>query len=308
MAKLLTIYIPIALLPALSLAESELAPLPPEPRPLKVPAIENNKLVEPVQDTGRVQPSQSLIEKQRDPYYLLSPKLRSDQNQGFYVGVLGGFNFYQDVSEPYNSGEAADQNTGLPAGTFIEAELENQEIGDALAGLKIGYSWRFTSTGIEILDRNNWRAGMALEFEFLYSDQTLDGRNIANTNEDTTIVLENFHFMTNALFLLQNNSWRPYVGVGVGAVYVNGTDYQYVSGFGAETAPNDSIVTISGQAIAGLEYFVSNDWSVFSEYKLLTMFDLNIFESELTSFGFEADMLIDSFMNHYLTLGIKRHF
>ena len=281
---------------------NETKPLP--PRPLKVPILEKDNTTEPISGTGRIKPSASQVEDKNANFYVLSPSLRSDYEQGFYLGILGGFNFLQDASEPYTASEANFPGSGV----FISAELDSQKIGDPLAGLKLGYSWRFTSTGIEILDKNNWKVGMALEFEFIYTHQVLDGRNIAISTEETNITLDNYNFMMNALFLMQNGSWRPYVGVGIGGAYIEGTNFKYVSGLGTELAPDDSIVTLSAQAIAGLEYLLSPGWSIFTEYKLLTTFDLDIYEDEVTSLGFEADMRIDSFMNHYATLGIKKHF
>lgn len=289
----------------MALAGLEQGPLPPAPRPLpSEKAQEKGVTALPDKGTGRLVPSPREMDARREPFVVSSVPLRDEPGRGAYVALLGGLSFLQDATDPYTAGEATTPGSGV----FISARIKEQEVPAPLAGLKVGYAWNFGEVGWEPMDQRGWTVGMGFEFEMLYTGQTLSGKNIALSSERTSIELDNLHFMVNGLILFQNGPWRPYFGGGIGGVYVEGSDYQYVSGLGFETAPDDSALAVSWQTVAGVEYFFLPDWSLFSEYKFLAISDLDIFEKSVTSLGFEADMRVGTFTNHYATFGIKKHF
>lgn len=166
-----------------------------------------------------------------------------------------------------------------------------------LAGVKFGYVWPFSEEPIDqFMDetKTGVRLSGGLETELFY----LRNETRADTIGGQAAKIESnmFNLMVNATLQAQWHKFRLYVGPGIGMSVID-TDYK-LTGF---TTENETQANLAFQAIGGLDYFVSPQWSIFGEYKYFIVDGFKVSNS-----GNTADL--DQLGQHLLTVGVRRHF
>jgi opacity protein-like surface antigen len=279
----------------------ELQP-PPPPRPLPPPQTEVKKEVKavPSQSSGRLTPQTTTHVKETAQAPGSAPvgfavnqvEVRQPKT-GWNLGVFGGVNFLQDTADDFG---LRIQNPVPPAS---RGDIRGGQVG-AIGGIKLGYDWPFSDEPIEQFEKETAglggiRLSGGLEAEAFYAYLPWKAR--LDTGGDAH---GDFHagvFMLNALLKGQIGKFRPYAGPGIGAAYIHGTNYDVLGVSQGE----DDTVELAFQILAGVDYFISDGWSVFGEYRFLDFIDVNIF-------GQGRSLKADDFQTQHLSIGIRRHF
>lgn len=257
--------------------------VPPAPRPWQSPASEEAPPVQATRGEGGrlavrpVGPRTSAT--QPVPRFVAGVAPRRPRT-GYHFGVFGGANLIQH----------GDARVGA-------APLDRTSSFGGSGGLKFGYDWAFDEEPIDQFKSEvggeGFRLSGGLEVEGFYFGLPVDGRAGGNT------VRAKAHagmFALNALMKLQAGSFRPYGGPGVGLVVISGDSYRID---GTPTNSSDTEVTYAFQALVGTDYFFKDDWSLFLEYRYLMVRDVGFMEPTLRS---------DDLFNHFLNVGIRKHF
>lgn len=185
---------------------------------------------------------------------------------GYTVGVYGGANLFQ-------FDDATITAPGVNTGMSINSKVAG------VGGLKFGYEFPASPIDIQSSDPTSFNFIPAIEAEAGYLGQeynaTLDsggpgGGSTFKTKLDSAV------FMLNGLAKFGMGLWRPYFGGGVGFAWVNGSDASINAPGVTIQDGNDNDVVLACQAIIGMEFFVSDTWSLFGEYKFFYMNDLNL--------------------------------
>jgi opacity protein-like surface antigen len=195
-------------------------------------------------------------------------------NGGRYWALFGGV----------NANQSADINDSSNRLGKFRNELDSDT--GYFGGVKLGYE--YPSTG--------W-AAMALEVEALYTRLDAEassksgGFKLQSSGEISAAV-----FMANALVKFRPiGPVRPYVGGGVGVAHLwlkNTDSVVTFRGTRTGTLPRDDAKdwTLAYQGIAGLDWQVTDHWSLFAEYKALVFHDA---------------VGIDRFLNHLVGVGVR---
>ena len=168
-------------------------------------------------------------------------------DEGWYLGIGAGANWLED------------SDIGNPFGTG-DTDIEF-EIG-WLAVLRGGYDYG-----------NGWRT----EIEVGYRDNDIDNTNPPNAfignNGDSNI----FDAMVNVLYAFDTGTMiKPYLGAGVGVAHVE---------FDSNQSDEDTVFAFQG--IAGLEYWVDDNVSLFGEYRYFGTDDPDF---KVAGISFDADI------------------
>jgi opacity protein-like surface antigen len=212
---------------------------------------------------------------------------------GFYAALFGGVNVHQDADLDDFEVEAGGLNFN------VDTDLDSDT--GWFAGLKLGYVW---DTGGVFMP--------AIELEGFYNtvDVNIDAtarslRTDARVNGE----LKSGVFMFNLLGKFNLGHFRPYVGAGAGAAYLEGGDIRGSLRFRGEefasfeTDADDieertdleaSGWTFAWQAIGGFDVYLTDSVSLFAEYKALWFYA-------------DTDEL-SHYLQHLVGGGIRIHF
>lgn len=195
-----------------------------------------------------------------------------DEVHDFYIGVSGGWTRLDEQDFSFG---------GVPT---------NTDHGDGWnAGLHLGYAFALAQ-GI----------GLRPELELGYKTNDVDehsagGTALAGSDGKT----ETYLAMANFYYDFKNTSrFTPYLGAGIGAARVN------VDGYSSTTTGgmiDDEDTVFAYQGIAGVDYALDEQWSIFSDYKYFSANDAEV----NTSAGNSTDLSMDT---HNIQVGLKMKF
>jgi opacity protein-like surface antigen len=215
---------------------------------------------------------------------LVQPVVESRIGVGFYAAVFGGANVAQHAD--FDRFEDDDFD--------IELDLEDET--GWFAGLKLGYVF---DTGGFLLP--------AIELEGFYN--TVDVRVRASSDDfdrDAEIGgdLDQIVLQLNFLLKFDIGRFRPSIGAGAGAAYLNADEIHGRIGNDEFEVDADELSDEIGvrnegwvfawQAIGGFDYYFTDDFSVFAEYKAL--------------FFHGHDSGVDYYLQHLVGGGVRFHF
>ncbi|ACD82427.1 hypothetical protein [Candidatus Methylacidiphilum infernorum] len=221
--------------------------------------------------------------------------------EGLYAGLYGGAG-YMDTNN-YNS--------NFSSGLFGNGQLGGnwQWVG----GVKVGYQWKGWELG-DNLSGKGWYLMPAAEFDGFYIGNSQSGSGftgvatgpmtIAAASTNTGMQL-NMGIMTiNGLIKLVT-PWKfvPYIGMGVGGYYLSASNIsQSVAGHGIVNGASTTDGGFVFTPIAGSEYYLTKELSVFVEFKFLYM--NNPILNYGTAIGNES-MHFGQMLNYIGVLGAK---
>lgn len=211
-------------------------------------------------------PQTTSTKKPPVPVFKFQEVKTREYNTGYTVGVYGGVNVFQ-----FDDAELATPalNTGM--------DLDSKVAG--AGGLKFGYEFPATPIDIQSGDPSSFNFIPAIEAEAGYLGQQYEATLNSGGPTPATFKtqLDSAVFMLNGLAKFGMGLWRPYFGGGVGFAWVNSsaTSLNNAPGVSIQDG-NDNDVVLACQAIVGMEFFVSDSWSLFGEYKFFYLNDLNL--------------------------------
>jgi opacity protein-like surface antigen len=213
-----------------------------------------------------------------------TPIVESRIGVGFYAAVFGGANVHQDA----DFGELDDDFD-------IDVDLDSET--GWFAGLKLGYVF---DTGSFILP--------AIELEGFYNNVDVNLHARSDDFDVTSEIggeLDQVVLQLNFQLKFDLGRFRPYIGAGAGAAYLESDEIR-----GRVRVDGDEILDFEGdvddfgidnegwvfawQALGGFDYYFTDNFSVFAEYKAL-FFHGNNDE-------------IDYYLQHLVGGGVRFHF
>lgn len=197
-----------------------------------------------------------------------TPVTEERVGMGFYAAIFGGANVYQNANLDHTRIHAFDRTFG------VDGDLDPNT--GWFAGVKLGY----------VFDTHTWFLP-ALELEGFYNH--LDVEATAHSDELSSTAharaeMRSAVMMANVLGKIDLGRFRPYIGGGAGAAYVNagevdarldfrGHEVIHVNGdadeFGRLGRFRTDGWTFAWQAVGGFDYYFTPRVSVFAEYKAL---------------------------------------
>jgi opacity protein-like surface antigen len=193
---------------------------------------------------------------------------------GFYMGLQAGVNAYQDY------GDAREFSLG-----GNEITLEPQEKIGFVGGLKVGYVFG-TGTVRPTIEADLYYNGV---------EGDIDARVNGNDADfDADADLHSGAFMGNFLLRFAFDRFQPYVGGGVGGYYAEAQDVEVTIGNTTFDVDGGSRSGFAWQLIGGADYYFTEKFSTFVEYKFLNYEDA----------GFNEDRV----SQHLVVLGLRWHF
>ena len=158
-----------------------------------------------------------------------------DASRGWYVGLAGIGSFQTD----------ADSKVG-----GVRDSIKS-DAGWGVSG-DTGYNW---GNGVRTEAEVAFRTSGVDKVTGTGSSATLNGGDVSNTN-----------IMVNGLYDFNTGTrFTPYVGIGIGAAFVNGDDIRTVN----TRTLNDDDVKFAFQGIAGASVALDKNWSVTADYRYL---------------------------------------
>ncbi len=204
--------------------------------------------------------------------YYTSPNHNPDEVHDFYIGLSGGWTRIDEQ----------DSNFG---GALVNTDLDD----GWNTSLHLGYDFALAQ-GV----------GLRPEIELGYKTNDIDSHSIGGVNtagadgrSEAYVAMANFYYD------FENSSrFTPYVGAGIGAARVNLDGYSSTT-----TGPmiDDSDTVFAYQGIAGVDFALDEQWSIFSDYKYFTANDPEV----TTSAGNTTDVDFDT---HNVQVGLKMKF
>jgi len=210
-------------------------------------------------------PEESVEPAPRTSRFRSSAKTRDERKGQFYIAGFGGISDGADVEDPeLQLGPGAIVSNSQQ----LSFDGEGQEV---VAGVKIGYETSgYAPEGVEWLVIRP-----ALEIEVMYAPQSLEGSSqilngaavfgTATYSQDIDI----FTVMLNPIARFQLfDIVTPYIGGGFGAALLEAdAPTATVNGANLFGTGTDEEISLSLQAIAGIEVDIAYGISVFTEYK-----------------------------------------
>ncbi len=204
----------------------------------------------------------------------VAPPPASVYGTGFYLGLQAGINAYQD----FKSGEF---NIG---GNDVSIEADHKIGG--VGGLKAGYVF---GTGT---------VRPAIEADLFYNGvkADLDARvNGSKSKLDAKGDLHSGAFMGNFLVRFAFDRFQPYVGAGAGAWVAEANNVEItIAGEDYDLGSSSSDSGFAWQIIGGADYYFTEKFSAFLEYKFLNYED--------------AGLSGDNLAQQIVVLGLRWHF
>ena len=213
-----------------------------------------------------------------------------------YVAASGG------ISVAHSSINAAvDLNPLVPGlGKFrFSDDFDNR----LAVSIKAGQVFPITDP----LSSDEVKFSMVTEGEFTFNQSratgTVDAGLPLGSSVRGEIENDNFIFMANGIARMEYKFLRPYLGLGLGFTLTHSsTRIDVVSLPSNATFQGDDFdICFTGQGLAGLEFALSDQWSLFGEYKHVILLDP---KSEEANHQFKADY----FLQGLVTGGIKYYF
>ncbi|MEX2201444.1 MAG: outer membrane beta-barrel protein [Dongiaceae bacterium] len=194
---------------------------------------------------------------------------------GFYVGVMGGFGWTQDVKGDYTY-----------SGTPYTADLDS-DTGFVL-GFAGGYKFDF---------------GGRAELEFGYRSNELDSITWgAGSGSSINGDIDVYSLMTNFWYDFDTGTGlMPYLGGGIGAAWVTSNDWKF-SGAGVHS--DDSDLAFAYQLGTGVNYAINETFTMGLGYRF---FGTTGFELEDT-YPAATDYDYDAYYNHSVLLNLIVNF
>lgn len=252
---------------------------PPPPRPLPPP--------EPYQEAPPLatSPKQIVEPEPRPSFTTHSVGIREEKKRapltGYHFGVLGGVNAFQGGDWRINNLKISERGTT-----------------SGFAGIRLGYTWDFGDDLIDQFARevgnDGLRIGGGVEAEALWVSSQLRPTQAGTKyklNLDTAV------FMMDFLLKVQAGDFRPYVGPGIGLAAIFAHDYN----FPGSSSSSDNQLALAYQILAGCDYFIEHDWSLFAEYRYLVFHGVDLYDGAAQ---FEFEDLEQSLFG----VGIRHHF
>jgi opacity protein-like surface antigen len=198
----------------------------------------------------------------------------------WYIGAFGGGGSFTANNITQSGTALLDESSGGPLA--VNAQGSGSAGGVAAVGMYVGYKW----PGLIPQDKNSaWSVMPSTELEGYYFQGTLDGNNLDNPtprldahNFSVAYPMDNGAFLLNAVFTLNHteSKFHPYLGLGVGTAVVSisgATSTQTapaepgVNHYNSDTDASDW--TFAAQSKLGLRYNMSENTSIFVEYRFL---------------------------------------
>ena len=205
---------------------------------------------------------------------------------GPYIAVQGGANVHTAVSHNYGRNTFGNEpflNDNYPSKT---SETSNSSIA-GYAGLKLGYVFNTKTLVRPALELDTYWVQSKLTTN--YYEKTVKNYS-TYMNDPATDVYEQkltasgrantFATMVNAIGKVDLGSFQPYAGLGIGLATtgwsgttkgVETTNGDVVGRYNQSAYNASSSTYFAFQAIAGADYYVMNNLSVFTEYKFLNV-------------------------------------
>lgn len=207
---------------------------------------------------------------------------------GWSVSVYGGAN----LNRP---DDAKVSGFGLGSSNL---STKGSNLG-GVAGIKVGYD--FTSINRESL----LEVTPALEFEGFYTGFQHKGSVDRLSGVGLEADLDLGVISLNPLLKFKYQSIQFYGGFGLGGAYISTNGAKgtgLASGLVQPQASNDTVLALQG--IAGVDLWLAQNWSLFTEYKYLNLFDGKLGKESST----QLNTSFDSFGMHIVNAGIRYHF
>ncbi|HEY5753974.1 MAG TPA: outer membrane beta-barrel protein [Chthoniobacterales bacterium] len=193
---------------------------------------------------------------------------------GFYIGLQAGINAYTDFND--TSFSILDNDIRISA---------DQDIG-FVGGLKFGYVFG-TGTVRPALEADLYYNGIKQGFNAFVNGESTDVSASSDLNSGA--------FLANFLLRFAFERFQPYIGAGLGGWVAQADNIEVtIAGetFDLESSGSDS--GFAWQLIAGADYYWTEKFSTFLEYKFLN------YE--------EADFSGDNIAQQIVVLGVRWHF
>lgn len=193
---------------------------------------------------------------------------------GFYIGIQGGINAYQDFggTRRYSRGDN-------------ELTLEPKEKIGYVGGLKLGYVF---GTGM---------VRPTIEGDFYYNGVQADIDARVNGNDVDFNAEADLHsgaFIGNFLLRFAFDRFQPYLGAGAGGYYAESQNVNVEIAGRSFEGDGGSNSGFAWQLIGGADFYFTEKVSTFLEYKFLNYEDA----------GFSGDRL----EQHLVVAGLRWHF
>ncbi len=246
----------------------------------------------------------------------VTPAAQCTSDDGFYVGVFGGANFSQD-----NGNGRSEYNTPIVPGTTVTHSHMDDSLG-GVGGIKAGYKFQSTAIG------GGFALQPAAELEAFYVGSDLDLNDttatafFGNSHTNSSASVDSGAFFANGVLNLKT-PWHvaPYIGAGIGAEYLSisdktlsthiGTNPNGNGGFAVPTISSsysDDAFAFAVQAIAGINYDLTEHWTLFTEYKFVAAIDPSFTYHSVYTSGDSLKYNPDFIGQHLITAGIKYNF
>lgn len=224
-------------------------------------------------------------EEATPPFVMTAPTTREESEEessmrkgGYYFGAWAGANAVQDGTWLINGAKIRDRSVPWWGG-----------------GIKFGYTWPFSDDPVTLsFEDGQFRVSGALEAEAFGVGSRLRPR---VNGVKRKLDIDSAVFMLNFLIKGQTGRFQPYVGPGIGfaALFAHGYDMP------ARTDSSDEDISFAFQVLAGCDYFLYKEWSIFGEYRFLSFPEAELFNSP-------TDFEMESLNQHLFSLGLRHHF
>ena len=196
----------------------------------------------------------------------------------WYVGAYGGMNFGQ---------------TSLKADSFEGPSISTKKKIGWQAGFKVGYDF----------DTAAW-VRPVLEGEWFVSgyNQNVTFPDGYGPGEPETVKFNTLinALMVNALAKFDAGSFQPYLGLGAGFYHMS-MDYKEDEGYKGNFVHGAGF---AWQALAGCDYKIDANWSIFTEYKWFAMYIADAKNKPATGENFVKSVMAQQQVN----LGVRYQF
>jgi opacity protein-like surface antigen len=223
---------------------------------------------------------------------------------GGHVGVFGGGNLFQsgdlDVSTPLLSGQ--------------KVTLKTKDQPGGVAGIRAGYTWPGWGQGsgfgdtIPVPVDGGFAMLPTLDAEFFWTGFKYKARQtFVGIDTELTSDVNAYIVSLDPILKFQIGMFRPYVGMGIGAAYID-ADKARVSGAGLGStnllgSADDWV--LAAQGLAGVEVFIAKNWALTLDYKYLNFIDPHFKSSEG---NIPLEYKSDVISQHIITAGVNFYF
>jgi opacity protein-like surface antigen len=219
---------------------------------------------------------------------------------GFYVAVEGGADFSNYYGDRRSVGSVGGANFNV---TPQNIHTDPRAVG----GIRGGYAF------------NSWAAcdGLrlqpAVELEGMYigSQSSYDTSAFGVAVHNSTSYNNAVGMLNGILrFKIENSPVVPYIGLGAGAEYITShTDFTTPVGVHV-TGATGSDVDFAAQALAGIDFKITDHWSLFGEYKFIDALGTDLHSPSLGTPAVSVDYRFkpDQFAQMVGVAGVKYSF